>query len=427
MIASSAIATLTVSDATLKHDPLLQLVVGVVSPLQLTLNKSKKLKFGLELLSGLKLSHRNSIIRCLCVHNALDGAPYYLLGGHAMPSSTSPHRSISLASLTSWMTLADEVKKVNNDSMEDILEQLNSHLRTRSFLIESPSLTIADVDLAVALVCSNLFEDIPSYPNVHRWVVSLQEILKLRHGISLSPKYVVTSITNSHGLSVFFYGDETNVTIPKVATSTSATKNSEKGNQQKKVTKQQKNQSSKMAGENQPKQQQPAATATTFDVSALDIRVGKIIKVWEHADAEKLFCEEIDVGEDTPRQIASGLRPFYKTSDLEGRRVVVLCNLKKRNLVGFPSHGMVLCASNADHTAVECMEPPEDAPLGQRVMFEGYTKGDPEPENKIAKKKIFEKIAPDLKTDASGICVWKGAVSNPKIKTSTSMSDAQVS
>merc|ERR1712238_567821 len=107
----------------------------------------------------------------------------------------------------------------------------------------------------------------------------------------------------------------------------------------------QKNQSSKMAGGNQPKQKQPAATATWVDISALDIRVGKIIKVWEHAD----------VGEDTPRQIASGLRPFYKTSDLEGRRVVVLCNLKKRNLVGFPSHGMVLCASNADHTAVECM------------------------------------------------------------------------
>jgi len=437
VIASSAIATLTVSDATLKDDPLLQLVVGVASPLQLTVNKSKKVKLGLELLSGLKLSQRNSIIRCLCgigLHNALDGAPYYLLGGHATPSSASPYRSISLASLTSWMSLADEVKSMNNnDLMEDTLEQLNFHLQTRSFLIESPSLTIADVDLAVALVSSTLFEDIPSYPNVHRWVVSLQEILKLRHGISLSPKYVLSSITNSHGPSVFFYGNETNVAIPKVATATcaknreaTATKNSEKGNQQQKLTKQQKKEALKVGGGNQPKQQQPA-TAATFDVSALDIRVGKIIKVWPHPEAEKLFCEEIDVGEDTPRQIASGLRPFYKTSDLEGRRVVVLCNLKKRNLVGFPSHGMVLCASNADHTAVECMEPPEDAPLGQRVKFDGYTKGDPEPENKIAKKKIFEKIAPALKTDASGICVWKGALSTPKIKTRTSMPDAQVS
>jgi len=439
VIASSAIVTLTVSDATLKDDPLLQVVVGAASPLQLNVKKSKKAKLGLELLSGLKLSHRNSIIRCLCgmgLHNALDGAPYYLLGGHATPSSASPYRSISLASLTSWMSLADEVKKVNNDSMEDILEELNSHLQTRSFLIESPSLTIADVDLAVALVRSTLFKDIPSYPNVHRWVISLQDILKLRHGISMSPKYVVSSITNSHRPSVFFYGNETNVSIPKVPVvavaafaknkETTAAKNSEKGNQQQNLTKQQKKEATKVAGEKQKKQQQ-SATAATFDVSALDIRVGKIIKVWAHPESEKLFCEEIDVGEDTPRQIASGLRPFYKTSDLEGRRVIVLCNLKKRNLVGFPSQGMVLCASNADHTAVECMQPPEDAPLGQRVTFEGYTEGDPETENKIAKKKIFEKIAPDLKTDANGICVWKGAVSNPKIKASTSMPDAQVS
>ena len=140
-----------------------------------------------------------------------------------------------------------------------------------------------------------------------------------------------------------------------------------------------------------------------------------------------MFCEEIDLGEDAPRQIASGLRAFYKTEELEGRRVVVLCNLKARKLVGFPSHGMVLCASNADHTAVECMEPPEDAAIGQRIMFEGFTEGEPEPENKIAKKKIFEKLAPDLKTDANGICVWKGAVSKPAIKACKGMPNAQVS
>ena len=43
----------------------------------------------------------------------------------------------------------------------------------------------------------------------------------------------------------------------------------------------------------------------------VDIRVGKIVKVWEHEGSDKLFCEEIDVGEDKPRQIASGLRAYY--------------------------------------------------------------------------------------------------------------------
>lgn len=443
--ASSAILTLTVSDATLNDDPLLQLVIEVASSLQLTVKKSKKAQLGLELLSGFKLTQRNSIIRCLCgmgLHNALDGSPYYLMGGHATPASASPYHATALASITGWMSLADQVKKGESSTAEDVLEPLNSHLETRSFLVESPSMTIADVDLAVVLVRSTtLFEDIPSYPNVHRWILSVQEKLKLDHGISLSPKSVVPSISNSHGPPVFFYGNESNVAIPKAQVAAAANKNKGgttteanntdgKDNQQQpkggKLTKQQK----KEAAAKQPKQkqqQQPAAPAADFDVSALDIRVGKIVKVWPHPESVKLFCEEIDVGEDVPRQIASGLRPFYETSDLEGRRVVVLCNLKARKLVGFSSHGMVLCASNADHTAVECMEPPEDAEIGQRVTFEGYTEGEPEPENKIGKKKIFEKVSPDLKTDANGICVWKGAVSIPSIKASKGMPDAQVS
>ena len=29
-------------------------------------------------------------------------------------------------------------------------------------------------------------------------------------------------------------------------------------------------------------------------------------QVWEHPESEKLWCEQIDVGEDKPRQILSG-------------------------------------------------------------------------------------------------------------------------
>jgi tRNA-binding EMAP/Myf-like protein len=37
-----------------------------------------------------------------------------------------------------------------------------------------------------------------------------------------------------------------------------------------------------------------------------DIRVGQSPKSGEHPEADKLYCEEIDVGEDGTRQIASG-------------------------------------------------------------------------------------------------------------------------
>lgn len=41
----------------------------------------------------------------------------------------------------------------------------------------------------------------------------------------------------------------------------------------------------------------PAASAAEGDPSKLDVRVGVIVKAWEHPDSEKLFCEEIDLGE----------------------------------------------------------------------------------------------------------------------------------
>jgi glutamyl-tRNA synthetase len=147
-------------------------------------------------------------------------------------------------------------------------------------------------------------------------------------------------------------------------------------------------------------------------ITALDIRVGQVLRVWEHEEADKLYCEEIDVGEDEPRQIASGLKPYLKAEDIEGRKVLVLCNLKSRNLVGFASHGMVLCASNEDHTDVRLVSPPVEAKIGERVTVPGFDfegeEGAPFAENKIGKKKVIEKLAPFLKTDQHGTASFFG-------------------
>ena len=147
-------------------------------------------------------------------------------------------------------------------------------------------------------------------------------------------------------------------------------------------------------------------------ISALDIRVGRINKVWTHPEADKLFCEEIDVGEGEPRQIASGLRPYMNAEDLEGRMVLVLCNLKSRKLAGFPSHGMVLCASNEDHSVVKLVSVPVEAKVGERVTVPGFNfegeEGEPFGENAIGKKKVFEKISPFLRTNEYGIPMFGG-------------------
>ena len=121
----------------------------------------------------------------------------------------------------------------------------------------------------------------------------------------------------------------------------------------------------------------PTAPSGEIDISKLDIRVGVITKAWEHPEADTLFCEEIDIGEDRgPRQIASGLRAHYNVDDLVGQRVLVLANLKARKLVGFPSHGMVMCASNEDGSKVQFVEPPESTTVGERIVVEGF-EGEP--------------------------------------------------
>ena len=92
--------------------------------------------------------------------------------------------------------------------------------------------------------------------------------------------------------------------------------------------------------------------------------------------------------------------------------MLVLANLKPRKLAGFASAGMVLCASNADHTDVRFVEVPASAQVGDRIVFEGEGVGPvcpPLEPNKLAKKKCFETVAPDLVTDAKGVCRFKGA------------------
>lgn len=150
----------------------------------------------------------------------------------------------------------------------------------------------------------------------------------------------------------------------------------------------------------------PPSADTEIDISKLDIRVGVINKAWEHPKADKLFCEEIDLGEETgPRQIASGLKAYYSVDDLVNRKVLVLANLKARNLVEFPSHGMVLCASSGDQ--VKFVDPPEGAQIGERVMVDGFV-GEPATENQVLKKKILDAVFPFLQTDSNGVATYKG-------------------
>lgn len=135
------------------------------------------------------------------------------------------------------------------------------------------------------------------------------------------------------------------------------------------------------------------------------MRVGKIVECTPHPDSEKLYVEKIDVGEAGKlRLIGSGLQKHIPLATMTEGLVVVFVNLKPRKLADLMSEGMVMCASNADHSEIELMRPPEGSVVGERIQLEG----NPilgEPVNSAfepvlnPKKKFFERFLPLLKTN----------------------------
>ncbi|CAM6050456.1 unnamed protein product [Sphagnum compactum] len=161
------------------------------------------------------------------------------------------------------------------------------------------------------------------------------------------------------------------------------------------------------------KNQKPAAAQkkkeSDTNVSVLDIRVGLIKKVWKHPSADTLYVEEIDIGEGNVRQVVSGLVKFLTLEQMQNRKVLVLRNVKPGKVRDVSSSGLVLCASNTDHTQCEPVMPPDGAWIGERITVAGYEEGSSSPEEILnPKKKQFENLQPDLTTDDAGVANYQG-------------------
>merc|ERR1712107_824961 len=129
--------------------------------------------------------------------------------------------------------------------------------------------------------------------------------------------------------------------------------------------------------------------------SRLNMKVGKIVEVSRHPDAEKLYVEKIDLGEPSPRTIVSGLVDFVPEEKMLNGLVVVLCNLKPAKMRGIESCGMVLCSSRAEPKEVEPLNVPEGSAPGEK-------EGMPD-EVLNPKKKVWEKLSEELKVSSEGL------------------------
>lgn len=138
-------------------------------------------------------------------------------------------------------------------------------------------------------------------------------------------------------------------------------------------------------------------------VGQLDMRVGRIVEVSRHPNAETLYVEKINCGEAEMRTVCSGLVNNMPIEELENRLVVILCNLKPAKMRGITSEAMVMCAVSPEKT--EVLDPPVGAIPGDLVHCEGYSR---KPDIQLSNKnKTFEKIASNLKTNENCVACYK--------------------
>ncbi|HAT2781417.1 tRNA-binding protein [Citrobacter koseri] len=108
-------------------------------------------------------------------------------------------------------------------------------------------------------------------------------------------------------------------------------------------------------------------TVAFADFARLELRVGKIVQVKRHDNADKLYIMQVDVGERTLQTVTS-LVPYYREDALMGKTVVVLCNLQKAKMRGETSECMLLCAETDDGSESVLLTPERVMPAGVRVV-----------------------------------------------------------
>ena len=114
----------------------------------------------------------------------------------------------------------------------------------------------------------------------------------------------------------------------------------------------------------------PPAEIGIEDFQKVDLRVGIVRQAETVEEAKKLIRLQVDLGEGRLRQIFAGLRAFYPDpAVLVGKRVIVVANLKPRQMKFGVSEGMIVAAGGGERPhRVATFDAAGDAPEpGDRI------------------------------------------------------------
>ena len=343
-----------------------------------------------------------------------------------------PHSSYTdneKVEITQWIATSSRLAARDEDEAKhaDRLSSLNTHLSTRTTRL-APT------------IAKWTSEERTGEHGYHHIVRHLDFVQHAPHfGLSLDEKDKVSIDTNdvrfvpraldakeekerkkkekAHGIAASNVNDQKrlvmlhteNDTVQEHAGSTGeSTKAAEAGEPPAQPRKEKKEKAPKAA--KQPPKESPISP------NLIDLRVGHILKAINHPNAESLYVSTISCG-DPPgtentseyegivvRTVCSGLKGLIPLTEMQDRKIVVVCNLKPVKMRGVLSSAMVLAASprladgEEDKHAgpVELVSPPANAKAGERIYFEGW---EGEPEGVLnPKKKVWETLQPGFTT-----------------------------
>ncbi|EAH8179951.1 TPA: methionine--tRNA ligase [Campylobacter jejuni] len=84
------------------------------------------------------------------------------------------------------------------------------------------------------------------------------------------------------------------------------------------------------------------------DFAKIKIKVAKVLDCQNIEGSEKLLKFQLELDDKEIRQVLSGIAKYYKASDLIGKQVCIISNLKKAKIFGHESDGMILSAKSGD-------------------------------------------------------------------------------
>jgi methionyl-tRNA synthetase len=109
-----------------------------------------------------------------------------------------------------------------------------------------------------------------------------------------------------------------------------------------------------------------AAECTIDDFVKVDLRVARIVAAEQVPEARKLLRLTLSLGGDVRKNVFAGIKAAYEPDKLIGRLVIVVANLKPRQMKFGLSEGMVTAAGSGGDE-VYLLSPDSGAKPGQRV------------------------------------------------------------